>query len=341
MDIGVNENNAGIAAGELYSSLHLPNASSTPYYVDDDLMVIDNIKFLSAPESAARTNMNLIAFCAAGRFQAEVNGERVEVRSNQIFITPPGISFENVMVSPDFEYYALCVTSRALRLYMRRYISVWNRCTYVDKIRVIDVDEEVLTFYRYSFELVKFCLKKCADPADAEYHADMLRGTVSSMLTGLCNVLRRHSPSVTRTGRGSAEVFSRFLGVLQATEAKHSSVEYYASRLCISAKYLTVICKKNSDKTAVDWIREYTLSDVVYYLRNTELSVKEISNKLGFSNTSFFGKYVREHLGCTPVEYRRRHSTIRRGAGGGPEQGISLSAFENVVARPRRMSAEE
>lgn len=83
-------------------------------------------------------------------------------------------------------------------------------------------------------------------------------------------------------------------------------MEYYASQLFISPKYLTIICKKNSDKTANDWIREYTLADISYYLRNTELSVKEISIKLGFPNTSFFGKYVKEHFGCTPLAYRSK-----------------------------------
>ncbi|WP_449029135.1 helix-turn-helix domain-containing protein [Prevotella jejuni] len=42
------------------------------------------------------------------------------------------------------------------------------------------------------------------------------------------------------------------------------------------------------------------------YLRTTDMSVKEISNLLGFPNTSFFGKYVHDRLGCSPFEYRRQ-----------------------------------
>lgn len=69
---------------------------------------------------------------------------------------------------------------------------------------------------------------------------------------------------------------------------------------------LTMICKKNSGKTANEWIREYTLAAITHELRNTELSVKGISNKTGFSNMSFFSRYVKQHLGCTPMEYRDR-----------------------------------
>jgi AraC-type DNA-binding domain-containing proteins len=82
-------------------------------------------------------------------------------------------------------------------------------------------------------------------------------------------------------------------------------VNDYAAQLCISAKYLTIISKKNSGRTANAWIQEYTLSAITNYLRTTDLSVKEISHRLGFSNTSFFGKYVKDHLGCSPLEYRR------------------------------------
>ncbi|MBF1571957.1 MAG: AraC family transcriptional regulator, partial [Prevotella sp.] len=49
-----------------------------------------------------------------------------------------------------------------------------------------------------------------------------------------------------------------------------------------------------------------TLSAITNYLRTTDLSVKEISHRLGFPNTSFFGKYVKDHLGCSPLEYRHK-----------------------------------
>jgi AraC-like DNA-binding protein len=77
-----------------------------------------------------------------------------------------------------------------------------------------------------------------------------------------------------------------------------------ASDLCISPKYLTAICKKQSGKTANEWIREQVLEEIRYYLRQTDLSIKQICDRLGFSNSSFFGKYVKEHFGMTPMQLR-------------------------------------
>ena len=78
----------------------------------------------------------------------------------------------------------------------------------------------------------------------------------------------------------------------------------YARELYVTPKYLSLVCKQHSGKTALQWIEEYTLADVDYYLRSTDRSIKEVVNLLGFPNASFFGKYVKEHLGVSPMVYR-------------------------------------
>ena len=49
---------------------------------------------------------------------------------------------------------------------------------------------------------------------------------------------------------------------------------------------------------------EQVLEDIRYYLRQTDLSIKQICDKLAFPNPSFFGKYVKDHFGMTPLEFR-------------------------------------
>ena len=74
--------------------------------------------------------------------------------------------------------------------------------------------------------------------------------------------------------------------------------------LAVLPKYLSTICKKYSGKTANTWITEHVMEDIRYYLVSTDLSIKEICVRLGFPNTSFFGKYVKEHFGVTPTQMR-------------------------------------
>ena len=46
--------------------------------------------------------------------------------------------------------------------------------------------------------------------------------------------------------------------------------------------------------------------DVRYYLLNSDMSVKEICDHLGFPNLSFFGKYCRRAFGLSPTEFRKQ-----------------------------------
>ena len=98
--------------------------------------------------------------------------------------------------------------------------------------------------------------------------------------------------------------FQKFLDLLHSEQIKYRTVEAYADELCISPKYLTAICKKQSGKTAIQWIHEQLLENIRYYLKHTDFSIKQICDKLGFPNTSFFGKYVKDHFGMTPVQLR-------------------------------------
>jgi AraC-like DNA-binding protein len=58
----------------------------------------------------------------------------------------------------------------------------------------------------------------------------------------------------------------------------------------------------------MQWINEYVMEDIRYYLKETPLTIKEISTTLGFPNLSFFGKYTKRNLGMSPKEYRNQRS---------------------------------
>ena len=109
-----------------------------------------------------------------------------------------------------------------------------------------------------------------------------------------------------------------FLFLLSEDRCQHRSVSFYADKLCVSSKYLSHIVKKETGKTVSKWIKEQLTEQIRNLLLNTSLSCKEIAMRLGFPNTSFFGKFTKEHLGCSPMQYRSNgrsnviHTSARR-----------------------------
>lgn len=85
---------------------------------------------------------------------------------------------------------------------------------------------------------------------------------------------------------------------------RNRDLEFYASRLCITPHYLSEICKKISGKPASYWIDRFTMQEITRLLRQKELSLTEIAERMNFSSVSYFSRYIQKRLGVSPTEYR-------------------------------------
>ena len=101
-------------------------------------------------------------------------------------------------------------------------------------------------------------------------------------------------------------LFQRFLNAIQEFCMEHRDVDFYARQLFVSPKYLNEISKKNSGKTASEWIETFTQQRLILLLRNRNLTLTEIADALHFSSMSFFSRYVKKLLGVSPREYREK-----------------------------------
>lgn len=282
------------------------SAEISASYLDEDILIIDNIKVLAHPDPV-RLQMNMIASCLEGRLKMDINGKMIEVSKNDIFVCPPNSIVDILEVSEDFACVALCVTNRGMQNILRSYVNVWNRAMYVNKVSIIKMTVGEKLFYDKFTELVRLCLdfKGMEHSTWGPYRREIVETLLKTALLALCHAFVADSPEENAKSSSSTnELFDKFLELLQENEVKHRPVEFFAQQLCITPKYLSIVCKRHSQKTAIEWITEYTLSDITYYLRSTNKSIKEISVILGFSNTSFFGKYVREHFHMSPLKYR-------------------------------------
>lgn len=68
----------------------------------------------------------------------------------------------------------------------------------------------------------------------------------------------------------------------------------------------TRIFKKNFGMTPYEYSLKLRMQAACQLLRNTRMSVKEISASLGFSNEHYFSSCFKERVGFTPMQYRRR-----------------------------------
>ena len=72
-----------------------------------------------------------------------------------------------------------------------------------------------------------------------------------------------------------------------------------------NAQYLGRLFKEGANLSFNDYLNSQRLKRSEILLKETELSVLEISNRVGFNNISYFNRLFKKHLGTTPTEYRK------------------------------------
>jgi AraC family transcriptional activator of pobA len=102
-------------------------------------------------------------------------------------------------------------------------------------------------------------------------------------------------------------LFEKFKEILAKEFLRERSVGYYADSLNVTRKYLSEVIKKNSGKTAGDWIDDFIVLEAKVLLQDKTLTINQISEMLNFSNQSVFGKFFKNHTGFSPLEYRKNN----------------------------------
>lgn len=109
----------------------------------------------------------------------------------------------------------------------------------------------------------------------------------------------------------SYDLLLRFLDEVWEHMAESREVKFYADRLNVSTKYLSscVIQATSEGKKATRWIAQYVCARAAALLKTrNDLSIKEISEIMGFDEMSSFCRYFKRTTGMSPTEYRNSSS---------------------------------
>lgn len=269
------------------------------HYSDGDISLMTDINDLSEL-NGIKSDSYLFLASRKGRLQIDINGNSHTIKEGERLTVLPQNFTDNILVSVDADIVMLRLSVRIVSDLMREHIDKWNRMIYICKAyrmsTVKNLEEQMQFYYR-------LILSKTMNP-DQKYHKEIIRTIIKAILLEMLSNMETDQCQSAEGENKTQFQFNRFLQILSSEEVKHRPIDFYADRLCISAKYLSVICSKVSGKSARQWIDEYTVEDIRYHLFNTDYSIKEIAYKLGFENLSFFGKYVKRHFGKSPSELR-------------------------------------
>ncbi len=83
------------------------------------------------------------------------------------------------------------------------------------------------------------------------------------------------------------------------------TVRYFADKVCLSPNYFGDLIKKETGKTAQEYIQNKIMDVAKQQIVGTDKTVSQIAYELGFQYSQHFNRIFKKNVGCTPNEYRK------------------------------------
>ena len=94
---------------------------------------------------------------------------------------------------------------------------------------------------------------------------------------------------------------------IQTETSRKLDIERLARRANLSTSHLRHLFKLEIGLTVMQYVKLIRMQKAEHLLRTTFLSVKEIMNRVGISNESYFSREFKKTHGLAPGKYRAAH----------------------------------
>lgn len=261
-------------------------------------------RFTELTSHAMRLGGITIVLCLNGSFKLDINLKTYTLGNNDLII--PGhdsvlsvhdVDWDNLdayvfIISPDF------IRDINFELNLMGTVKITSREPPLIHLN----NEEVNLITRY-FELIHY---NTVENSDARYVRSISRSLIAGTVYQLMQffsirVDNEKTPALSRR----ANYVHDFLQLVNEYHRQERSVAFYASKLFISAKYLSLIIKESTGRSAAEWIDDYVILEAKNLLRFSGKNVQQIAYELNFSNQSSFGKYFKHLTGMSPTKFQR------------------------------------
>ena len=268
-----------------------------------DIIILDNIRDL--PENSTYTTEHvLVMICTTGKIHFDYDGQLTTVHNGELFLGVPGSVVSDYMVSADFDCKLLAVKPTEVIASRELHTMVINSILHIKTHPVAHLTESDAEDVSAYYDLICHRIRQ----TEHRYQNGEVCSLINAFLLRVVCILDS-GLDVTETVSSvhGDQLVEKFVRMVSEDCGRNRLVEYYAGRLNITRKYLSTLVRNTLGRTPTDVIKVVTMKEIERRLRYSTDSIKQISIALNFPNTSFFGKYFKQHSGMTPNSYRKKY----------------------------------
>ncbi len=247
------------------------------------------------------TSYTALTKCLSGTVTMEFDSRIIEVSAGMNYLVPYGIFLRILSYSDDAQFVIIRFASR----YIIDYCPFLNNQIF-DIITSVPPDmysEEDTKFGNSIFD--QFIAIKSA--TDFSFHNVVVSNLFTNYILNLYESVRKRVESNTELVSNHVEsLLGKFWRMCKDEHTSERKVEYYASKLNISPRYLHRISKAAFGITPKQVIDHCVLSSAKKLLITTALTAQEIAFELSFPDQATFGQFFKRNVGLSPLQFRHK-----------------------------------
>ncbi len=246
-----------------------------------------------------------------GESEVTVNFNNYTVTPGTLLILPPERVLEPMSyTTKNLEVFTLFLSSTFIKS-INFDLTALGINHAINNNGIIQLSDRQVEHMRRYFELLHLNASNCSDNAseiEASCSQNIARNIIAAILYQLIIISRQYYgpetelPAKNRKGNYVKDFFK----LLIEHHTHERSVAFYAGKLFISPKYLSLIVKEATGRSATDWIDGYVIMAAKNLLRFSGENIQQVAYRLNFSNQSAFGKYFKHLTGMSPTAFKEK-----------------------------------
>ena len=272
--------------------------------LDDDILVFrtSDIPYIPKPKYPVRIKYFVYVYCESGDARFSIDTKMFSIKANEFLLMSSDCVMDFHEID-NFKGVLLVVSHKYMKSLTTQCVSIWNRLASISQEAIHSVTEKEA---KIQFDYIDKISKYCTDDT-VLFRREIVSHQILSFLHEICgfqSVVNIETKSLFVDRKH--EIYAKFMNLVVHNFRKEHSVSYYADRLGLTPKYLSIVVKEVANKTPSECIQRFLIQEAMVLLKNTDQTMKEIVSELNFPTATFFCRYFKRNTGLSPNEYRTK-----------------------------------
>lgn len=255
-----------------------------------------------------RTDGCIFFLCTAGMAAVSVNMQKKPLRRGDLLVLTSDMFMSVEAVSSGFsaDYVSLSGIMLETAYYKISDISLWD---YLHFTPVIPLNARQQSLMAGWIAQVGWIL----DNIPSTNRITMLGYMVYNLFVAIDAEFAKTDIEARMEYKNNArDIINKFWSLLMKNSPNEKEVRFYADALSITPDYLYKVCRRIYGISPKALIDQQLAVEIKTLLSDTEMTVREIADRLCFEDDSYMCRFFRRATGLSPIQFRLRAKLSQR-----------------------------